>query len=356
MAFGSRGQIMTEIGKLWAGQIYGTNTGKLFVEFQNGEQGFSGLLRFLDDRFGIAIFEVTGTFDGTTVEFEGKPKQAAEGVELGSVQAKATLTPEGNLRGQWETTIGTGGTFVAFPHDTPQQERPAPGMLPERIHTATRNLGAIRLYRADVVELIAFLGRDFKAPRVIVTYHERGNEISVYADHFLNELDRLGELRFLKLAVQEPDAYGINRVASIELNAHGVNEVRAQGVQEAWVIGKAEALAAQLRQRQKALSTTFKKHGLNLNGLLFLIGLILLPELPLQRRIAFVFILLVIVLAFAKFHEKVIPNAAIYLSAREPNTLERAWPQLISWLVAATSGLVAAIAYGLLKGELNWLG
>ena len=51
----------------------------------------------------------------------------------------------------------------------------------------------------------------FAAPRVVVTYYERGNEISVYATQFQQDLDRLGELRFLKLWIQEAEAYGFNR-------------------------------------------------------------------------------------------------------------------------------------------------
>ena len=96
----------------------------------------------------------------------------------------------------------------------------------------------------------------FAAPRVVVTYYERGNEISVYATQFQQDLDRLGELRFLKLWVQEAEAYGFNRSASIELNADGINEVRTQGVQESWVTGKAEALASRLRLNEKALVFT----------------------------------------------------------------------------------------------------
>ena len=49
---------------------------------------------------------------------------------------------------------------------------------------------------------------------------------------------RLGTLRYLKLLIQEPEAYGINRLAVVELNAAGANEVRVQGVQESWLWGK----------------------------------------------------------------------------------------------------------------------
>jgi hypothetical protein len=57
---------------------------------------------------------------------------------------------------------------------------------------------------------------------------------------------------------------------------------------------------------------------------------------------------------------KFIPNVLIHLSEQKPGPLRRAIPQVLSWLIAASSALVAAIAYGLLKGELppiaQWFG
>jgi hypothetical protein len=55
-------------------------------------------------------------------------------------------------------------------------------------------LGALRLYAEDVQELIGLLQRDFSQGRVVVTYHDRGNEISRYASDFEQEITRLGEL------------------------------------------------------------------------------------------------------------------------------------------------------------------
>jgi hypothetical protein len=74
------------------------------------------------------------------------------------------------------------------------------------------------------------------------------------------------------------------------------------------------------------------------------------------------FILVAVVIGVAaivyQLHVKFIPNVLIHLSEQKPESLQRAIPQLLSWLIAASSALVAAIAYGLLKGELptlaNW--
>ena len=289
---------MSTLGRL----LYGTNTGNLFVEINSKDGGFIGTLRFADDRGAVVVYDITGTFDGTTIQFSGEPKQTTGGVEVGKIDAKAILTPTGQSRGEWSSSIGTGGTFVLFPQDLTAQSQPRPGMPPEQIHTAIRSLGAINLYAEDVVELIGFLARDFSQGRVVVTYNERGNEISRYASDFETDFDRLGEIKYLKMVIQEPEAYGINRLATVELNAAGKNEVRVQGVQEAWVRGKAKALASQLKLNEKTLATTYRRFGLNINALLAFAVLVLLPELPLLKRISFLAFMVLVGWALARLH------------------------------------------------------
>jgi len=54
----------------------------------------------------------------------------------------------------------------------------------------------------------------------------------------------------------------------------------------------------------------------------------------------------------AEMHKRFIPNTVIYLSPRKPGSLGRALPTISSWALAFTSALVAAVAYGLIKGEI----
>jgi hypothetical protein len=193
---------------------------------------------------------------------------------------------------------------------------------------------------------------------VVVTFRERGTETSKYASEFENDIARLGTLRYLKLVIQEPEAYGINRLAIVELNATGSNDIRIQSVNDTWAVGKAEALVAFLREREKFLSTTFKKYGLNANTILFVGALILLPELTIPRRIIFMVAVFAMLGAIYVLHSCFIPNAIIRLSTSKPTFYERFGPPTLSWLFTVSAGLAGTIFYGFLKGEISlpaWL-
>ena len=44
----------------WAGNIVGTNTGRVFAEFAQ-DKGITGTVRLNDDAFGIFVYTCTGT-------------------------------------------------------------------------------------------------------------------------------------------------------------------------------------------------------------------------------------------------------------------------------------------------------
>jgi hypothetical protein len=339
--------MMPALGKLWAGRVYGTNTGNLFIEFEKVGSEVAGTLRFMDSAFGLTVYQITGTFD-ETLKIMGKPVQAPEGVELGDVMAEARLTPEGHLRGTWSSSLGTGGTFDAFPHDLPPPGVPARGLptVPEQLYTKNITLGSVRLFADDVKQLLTYIRQDFVTGRPVITFNIRGGQVIKYAEDFLHDAENMGRLEYLKVTIQEPEAYGINRLVVIELNAFGSNEVRVQGIQESWVIGKAEAIASLLKRYQNTLVTTYKKFGLNLNQAIFLAMLVVMPSISSWiNRALFALAVFVLLTALLWLHARFIPNASIQLADSKPTLLARIWPTLLSWLVAATASLVAALLF-----------
>lgn len=338
---------MATIGKLWAGRVYGTNTGNLFIEFQEYGPEVAGTLRFLDSAFGLAVYSIQGSFEDT-LRFTGKPVQQPAGVALSDLTAEAKLTPEGNLRGTWTTSAGTGGTFDAYPHDDAVLGAQTRGTtaVPEQLYTKNVPLGSVRLFAEDVTQLLDYVAQDFSSGRLVVTFNVRGSQVTKYAEDFLQDAKVLGPLKYLKMTIQEPEAHGINRLVVVELNAFGTNEVRVQGIQESWVIGKAEAIAALLKRHQSTLITTYKKFGLNLNQVIFVAMLVVMPSITTwPERALFAVAVFALLSGLLWLHARFIPNATVRMEVESPSILGRTWPTVLSWLVAATASLVAALVF-----------
>lgn len=338
---------MTNLANRWAGRLYGTNTGNIFLDLAQDGINVSGRLRIMDSIFGVSIYDYTGTIEEELV-LNCVPIKAAEGVELGNVSVKGHLTPEGSIRGEWESTIGTAGTFDLHPHDL--KTASMGDSNPEQIHNKTIQLGSVRLFKDDVIQIVNFIKKDFSVGRVIVTYNQRGCELTKYADDFFNQLDGVEQLNYLKLVIQEPEAHGINRIIVIELVANGVSEIRISGINESWVLGKAESIFQILRSRQNSLVTTYRKYGLNLNAAIFFAMLIVIPDIEgWKSRAIFVVVVFLLLNFLLLIHSKLIPNTAIYLEESKPGFFRRAWPSILSWVIAASSSLVAAYIFSILK-------
>lgn len=167
-------------------------------------------------------------------------------------------------------------------------------------------------------------------------------------------MDDLPELRYLKIFVGEPEIYGLQRNATVELAAWGDNIIRVQSVQEAWAIGKAESLTQHVRGFQRTLATQFRKFGLTVNVVITVAALAALPGLPtFWQRLAFGGSAFGIQALITYFHRKYVPNFILFPTKRKPTLIGRLGPGVVSWGITIIGGVIAAIIYGLLKGELN---
>lgn len=340
---------MSSIGKLWAGRVFGTNTGNLFIELTQTEPELVGKLRIADSNFGVAVFNISGTYTDK-LRIKGTPAQCREGIMLGDMTAEAILTPKGQLKGKWETAIGTAGTFEAYPHDfEPTNESDKKSAIPEQVYLKHIEIGSVRLFADDVVRLLDYIKQDFSSGRLIITYDAHGSEITKYSEDFLRIAKSLPILKYLKIYIEELEAYQINRVVVLDLRANGTNDIRVQGVQESWVIGKAEGLANFLRRYESTTFTTIKKHGVTFNQIILLIMIVVIPSIAsLTYRAVFAFIILLLVFGMFQFHTKFIPNAYISMDEKSPSWISRYGSPILSWFMT----IVATVIGGLV---LYWL-
>lgn len=345
---------MPILAKRWAGRLYGTNTGNLFLEIEQDGSNVKGMARFMDQLYGLALYEFTGEFD-KSLRLDCKPLNPKEGLELGDIKVEAILQPNGSLRGDWHSTIGTAGTFDAYPHEisSTTQDSSKPNSIPEQIYNKNIKIGSVRLFTKNILKLFDFIKQDFIQGRAVVTYIVRGSQATKYSEDFIREIDTLGEIHYLKITIQEPEAHGINKVVVLELVENGVSEVRVSGISEAWVLGKAESIAEEIKPNQNVLVTTYRKYGLNINVIIILVMLVLIPEFSnWPRRAIFVVAVYVLLMFLLLLHRKFIPNTAIYLTKQDPSFLKRTWPTILSWLIAVSSSVVAAfLFYFLTKGK-----
>jgi hypothetical protein len=342
---------MTGLAEKWTGRLYGTNTGNLFIEMNQEVHNVSGVLRILDHIHGITIYNFSGTFKEKLI-LDCTPDDSNTIENLGKINVEGVLTPEGNLRGTWHSTIGTAGIFDAYPHYIEfSQSISEAEKIPEQIFNKNIVLGSIRLFSYDIKSLINFVGKDFKQATPIITYNLRGNQVTKYSTDFVDGIDNLGEIKYLKISIQEHEANGINKIIVLEFTENGISEIRVSGIEETWVVGKAESIFEKLKPKQNILVTTYKKYGLNLNSIIFLSMLILIPEVQaLQDRTIFVVLVFILLGVLLWLHRKFIPNTIIYLTGKEPSLLSQIWPTILSFLIAVSSSLLAAwIFYSLTK-------
>lgn len=339
---------MSNLAGPWAGRIFGTNTGNIFIEFSQDKSQLSGRVKISDDRFGISSYTFTGT-ENEQIVLNCSPEQAPEGIEVGDVTVAGQLQPDGTLTGQWNSTIGSAGTFRLWPHNIEgsQQETTEP----EQVYNRTVNIGSVRIFRDDIEGIFNLVQKDFVQGKLIVTYEQNENEVTKYADSFLQGIDHLLELRNIKLFIQEPEVAGINRTVNIDLLDHAGSSIRVSGVNESWVVGKAESLRRSLASYENHVITNYRKYGLNLNSGIFLVMIAFVPGITTwPKRLMFVAVVTFLLGVLYAAHSKMIPNTLILLEKRPAGAWARVWPTVLSWVIAVSSALVAGWLLKVLSG------
>lgn len=337
---------MAGLGRRWAGRIFGTNTGNVSVILESNDDQVAGELRLVDDQFGPCRFSLKGTFDGSKVRLVGQPEQAPEGIELGELTIDGDLLPEGNIKGEWSSALGTGGIFELYPHDAPSRIAGAVGGI-EQVNEEMRLVGSIRLYGDEINTVIEELLSDFVSPpRAVVTYRNDAGVRTIYLPDFLIEAPNLGRISYLKIFAQEPELNGINKLVVLELGVDVQNSIRAQSAKPTWVLGKAEGVARRLAPYEEKLATGYRKFGLNALQLLFFGGLLVaLPSVSsIWLRVLLLLVVGALLWAFNQAHRHFFRNFSFQPAARKPNQLVRSLPKLLSWLSAILASVLAAYA------------
>lgn len=320
--------------KNWNGVVHGTNTGKLTFSLTEIGENPKGILRFMDDTFGLVLYDIEGVSSPDGISFTGKPTLEREDISQGEITINCKLTPEGNLRGEWESTIGTGGTFVAFPFgDTGHTNRDA--SIPEQIFTKRVQLGFVQLYKEDVTNIANFMKSEFAGAQVVVTYQSNNKPERInYLNDFI-QISDISDLTYLRLFISEPERQNINRGITIELRAYGINEVIVQGMTEAWVLGRSQMMADNLKQYEDRVRNAVHRFFPALQ-ILLLLGMIIWMTMleTLSSKLSLGCVTFVALYGTPRVFMTLFPNAVIKIGKSKPNWITSTLQKGGSWIAA----------------------
>ncbi len=341
------------LGKLWAGRVYGTNTGNVFVKLEGEDSALTGTLHLNEPGIGLFVYAISGEFDGEALTFHGDPQAELEGVKQGKLDASASLNARGELSGEWETSIGAAGTFLLFPHDATNGAEAGAGMMPDQLHTARYQFGAVEIDRQQITAIADEIQRDFERSQVVVTVISDTEQSRFLADFKIVNFNT-DRATGIKLFVQEPEGGGVNRIAQVEFGPQ-VNFVMTQSGDEAWVLGTLEKLKRSVRPFERAYTTNFKKLGFGFNQLLLVGAVVFLPSLDTLQDRAILMVGVLVLISYVNWlHGKYLPFAAIYLSPKSKGMFAHVAPSAVSWIIAASAGVAATLLGAYLKGLLQF--
>jgi len=331
--------------KRWAGKVFGTNIGNVFVSLDGEDNALTGTVRINEAGVGIYVFNVQGNFVAPTLTMTGEPQAHVDGLVLGNVTIVGTMNAKGELHGDWTTTIGSGGTFVLFPHNGPEDAQEGPGV--EQFYVARHNFGAMEIDRQQIIDVAESIRQEL--PTVVITVGT-GTEQARYLDDFKILQFTVDRAQTLRIYGTKPDGAGSNQVVSIEMGPLA-NAVMTQGASEAWVVGRLETLKRDLKRFERTYVTNFKRWA----GQVLLFGaLVLLPSFgTLLDRAIFLGAGVALIAAVNGLHTRYLPFAAIYLREKKKSLISRFGPSVTSWVFAIVATVIAALLAAYLQGWLQ---
>ena len=324
----------------WAGRIFGTNTGNLFLEFSGEADDCDtavGIFRMLDDRHGIHVFGVDVRLVEGKFRIIGEPDQSSVS-GMGELSAEGALDHEGKVEGSWKTVSGHGGTFVLFPHNSGNdsqldKEQPAKS---SQLYTKRQPLGPINIDRSGILSLSKRLSGELEGARVVVTI-EGDTQQSMFLEDFETSELSFASATFAKLHIQHPEMDGLNRVLSIEFGQNE-NFILAQSTDESWAVGVVIRIQRILRAFELPRIVSPTKFGVGVNQIILLGAIAYLPSIAsFQTRILYLAGVVLIVAVIHWANVRMIPNASISLESERISAGRRLFQKGITWVF----GLIA---------------
>jgi hypothetical protein len=349
----------------WIGHIRGSEIGDIYAVIAEGATGLS-------IRLTINIRGEATTLVGLIDLSGDKPRARlrADRPEPDVHTAEIRFDRyNGRLEGEWSTSTGHAGIFFLGRADTvsrgastgTQAGPPAAPERPVELRARQSSLPSLTLFRPEVEALVALLKELVGGPNdVVIAANIGGTEIRQFAKDFLARETLPSYVTHMSLSLAD-GRQPLQSTITVNLAAHGSSNYFVQSDNPIWVSGSAAELDAFFDRYANPLIVFVQRYGLNLNMILLLIAIAVLPEVPIISRFALLAFAIAVIIAVMRVH-RFFNATAIYLDKGMSRGLfTKALPSMVSALsVAAITGLLA-FAYSQATTDnvrrlLTWLG
>ncbi|NCP17700.1 MAG: hypothetical protein GW855_00860 [Erythrobacter sp.] len=325
----------------WVGGLNGSRIGNLYWAEEADGTG--------------SIF--LGQTNGATLKFSARfDEDNASQVHLDIVNAdRGDLEHVGSLEllthiqsfraGTWSLNDGSAGTFEVVIKEIGRATATPNPLERSQVQIANKDvpLGAITIYRSDLDRIIAELESYFDEPVVPIFRAKEGDQVTARnAAEYLNRGDLPDKLKELTIAVESSAAHGLKKVINLTLSDDLESNISVSSPDELWTEAVAHRLNSFLQQFTSTFTGALRRHGLNINTVLLIVLLIMLPEFEFLERILITALTVCLMFVVFRSH-KLVPFARIYLDpdrVRKPYSKEL--PSVILGLMA--TALAAALS------------
>ncbi|WP_461494261.1 hypothetical protein [Pyruvatibacter sp.] len=268
----------------------------------------------------------------------------------------------GAWTGKWRLSDGAEGTFRLhfdlLGRSADAAEKPvSEDAMDFQMWSKRLPLGAVTMTRKDLESLVEELKSLLEAPGLpIFRAVIKKQKVNQFADKFLARGDLPKNINEITIELTESSKVPLKKRISVILSNDGSSHLSVEAPSEVWTNGVAQRLSEFMSDFTSFGTGWIRKHGLNLNSIVFLVLLIYLPELELEWRFVAVAAILVAALAMARAYAS-LPMTRVYLDPeRKGVALARQWPTILAGLIASLLGLLVSNLPEMFGALLRWYG
>lgn len=246
-----------------------------------------------------------------------------------------------------------GGHAGVFRLERPVFEAPqlptASNTEPIQVIQRTGQIPKITIYKEEIHTLVRAMRELMPSPyEVVILANADGKDIKRLAANFWDSATLPDRAEFLNLNLTEP-VEGIQRNINIVLGPSECS-FSISGANAVWVDGAYHQIDSLLRRHHSFWRKIYEKHALNINGLLFLIVLALLPSLDLPSRAFLLTTMIAVIFSFKWLHTKT-TALRIFLRSERRETRLIDLTELITLLLGAAILAIVPFAYQWLRED-----